>query len=191
VKSVAGILIFEKWDPSGITVSDPGLVKYISLKPTATLHSGGRHANKFMGKAGMNVVERLINNLMRTVRWTGKKQSAYRTVKLAFEIIEKKTKQNPIQVFVNAIQNAGPREEITRLKYGGIAVPKSVDTSSSRRLDLAIRNISFGARENAKKTKKNLWESLADEIIAAANNDPNCYSVKEKEDRERQAASAR
>jgi len=188
---VAGILIFEKWDPSGITVSDPGLVKYISLKPTATLHSGGRHANKFMGKAGMNVVERLINNLMRTVRWTGKKQSAYRTVKLAFEIIEKKTKQNPIQVFVNAIQNAGPREEITRLKYGGIAVPKSVDTSSSRRLDLAIRNISFGARENAKKTKKNLWESLADEIIAAANNDPNCYSVKEKEDRERQAASAR
>ncbi|MGC8645547.1 MAG: 30S ribosomal protein S7 [Thermoplasmata archaeon] len=191
MRIVAEILVFEKWDTSGITVSDPGLVKYISLKPTATLHSGGRHANRFMGKAGMNIVERLINNLMRTVRWTGKKQSAYRTVKLAFEIIEKKTKQNPIQVFVNAIQNAGPREEITRLKYGGIAVPKSVDTSSSRRLDLAIRNISFGARENAKKTKKNLWESLADEIIAAANNDPNCYSVKEKEDKERQAASAR
>ncbi|MEM0073412.1 MAG: 30S ribosomal protein S7 [Thermoplasmatales archaeon] len=188
---MAGILIFEKWDPSGVTVTDQGLVKYISLKPTATLHSGGRHANKFMGKADMNIVERLINNLMRTVRWTGKKQSAYRVVKLAFEIIEKKTKQNPIQIFVNAIQNAGPREEITRLKYGGIAVPKSVDTSSSRRLDLAIRNISIGARENARKTKKNLWESLADEIIAAANNDPNCYSVKEKEDRERQAASAR
>lgn len=189
--SVAGILIFEKWDVSGVVVQDPGMAKYISLKPTATLHSGGRHANKFMGKAGMNIVERLINNLMRTVRWTGKKQSAYRTVRMAFETIEKKTKENPIQVFVNAIQNTGPREEITRLKYGGIAVPKSVDTSSSRRLDLAIRNISAGARDSAKKSKKNLHEALADEIIAASKNDPNCHSVKEKEDKERQAASAR
>lgn len=188
---MASILIFEKWGTDGITVQDQGLIKYISLKPTATLHSGGRHANRFMGKANMNIVERLINNLMRTVRWTGKKQSAYRTVKMAFEEIERKTKENPVQVLVNAVQNAGPREEITRLKYGGIAVPKSVDTSSSRRLDLAIRNISAGARETAKKTKKNLYQALAEEIIAASKNDPNSYSIKEKEDTERQAASAR
>ena len=188
---MASILIFEKWETAGITVQDQGLVKYISLKPTATLHSGGRYANKFMGKATMNIVERLINNLMRTVRWTGKKQSAYRTVKEAFEEIERRTKENPVQVFVNAVQNSGPREEITRLKYGGIAVPKSVDTSSSRRLDLAIRNISAGARETAKKPKKNMYVALADEIIAAAKNDPNCHSIKDKEDTERQAASAR
>lgn len=188
---MAGILIFEKWDTADVTVADTGLAKYISLKPTATLHSGGKHANKFMGKAEMNVVERLINNLMRTIRWTGKKQSAYRMVKLAFYSIEKKAKDNPVQVFVNAIQNAGPREEITRLKYGGVAVPKSVDTSTSRRLDLAIRNISYGARQAARKSKKNAWEALADEIIAASKNDPNCYSVKEKEDKERQASSAR
>ncbi|MCL4412655.1 MAG: 30S ribosomal protein S7 [Candidatus Thermoplasmatota archaeon] len=188
---MASILIFEKWETAGITVQDQGLVKYISLKPTATLHSGGRYANKFMGKATMNIVERLINNLMRTVRWTGKKQSAYRTVKEAFEEIERRTKENPVQVFVNAVQNSGPREEITRLKYGGIAVPKSVDTSSSRRLDLAIRNISAGARETAKKSKKNMYVALADEIIAAAKNDPNCHSIKDKEDTERQAASAR
>lgn len=188
---MAGILLFEKWDTAGIIVTDQALAKYISLKPTATLHSGGKHANKFMGKAGMNVVERLINNLMRTIRWTGKKQSAYKTVKLAFEMVEKKTKENPVQVYVNAIQNAGPREEITRLKYGGIAVPKSVDTSSSRRLDLAIRNISSGARQTATKSKKNVKDALADEIIAAAKNDPNCYSIKEKDDKERQASSAR
>lgn len=185
------ILLFNKWDTKDIVVQDPGLVKYISLRPTMSLHSGGRHANTFMGKASVNIVERLINDLMRTVRWTGKKESAYRVVKLAFEEIEKKTKQNPVQVLVNAVQNAGPREEVTRLKYGGIAVPKSVDTSSSRRLDLALRNISLGARETAKKSKKNLYLALADEIIAAANNDPNCYSIKEKEDIERQAASAR
>lgn len=188
---MAEILVFEKWDTTGIVVQDPGLSKYISLKPTATLHSGGRHANKFMGKAGMNIVERLINNLMRTIRWTGKKQSAYRIVRLAFSIIERKTKENPIQVFVDAIQNAGPREEITRLKYGGIAVPKSVDTSSSRRLDLAIRNIASGTRDTASKSKRAMEEALADEIIAAAKNDPNCRSIKEKEDKERQAASAR
>ncbi len=188
---MAGILVFEKWETEGISIVDPALSKYISLKPTATLHSGGKHANKFMGKAQMNVVERLINNLMRTIRWTGKKQSAYRTVKQAFETVEKKTKENPVQVYVNAIQNAGPREEITRLKYGGIAVPKSVDTSSSRRLDLAIRNISFGARKTATKSRKNMKDALADEIIAAAKNDPNCYSIKEKDDKERQASSAR
>ena len=188
---MAGILVFEKWETEGISIVDPALSRYISLKPTATLHSGGKHANKFMGKAQMNVVERLINNLMRTIRWTGKKQSAYRTVKQAFETVEKKTKANPVQVYVNAIQNAGPREEITRLKYGGIAVPKSVDTSSSRRLDLAIRNISFGARKTATKSRKNMKDALADEIIAAAKNDPNCYSIKEKDDKERQASSAR
>jgi len=92
---------------------------------------------------------------------------------------------------VDAIINAGPREEIVRLKYGGIAVPKSVDTSSLRRIDVALRNIAEGARLAAFKSKKSIAECLADELIAAANNDPKSYAVAKKEEVERVAKSAR
>ena len=51
------------------------------------------------------------------------------------------TKLNPVQVFVNAIENAAPREEVTRLKYGGIAVPKAVDVSPSRRVDVVGKSL--------------------------------------------------
>ena len=78
------------------------------------------------------IVERLINKLMQTENNTGKKQLATRIVRDAFDIVYKKTRQNPIQVLVDAIANTGPREETVRLKYGGINVPKSVDTQLGR-----------------------------------------------------------
>ncbi|MEM0351258.1 MAG: 30S ribosomal protein S7, partial [Archaeoglobaceae archaeon] len=115
----------------------------------------------------------------------------YNLVREAFEIIERKTKKNPIQVLVDAIVNAGPREEVVRLKYGGIAVPKAVDTSSLRRVDVALRNIVEGARRMAFKSKKSFAYCLADEIIAAANNDTKSYAVSKKEEVERVAKSAR
>ena len=128
---------------------------------------------------------------MRKGRNTGKKILAYNIVKEAFEIIEKKTKKNPIQVLVDAIINAGPREEVVRLKYGGIAVPKSVDTSSLRRLDVALRNIAEGAMKAAFKSKRSIAQCLADEIIFASNNDSRSYAVAKKEEVERVAKSAR
>ncbi len=139
----------------------------------------------------MFIVERLINKVMRKGRNTGKKILAYNIVKEAFEIIEKKTKKNPLQVLVDALVNAGPREEVVRLKYGGIAVPKAVDTSSLRRLDVALRNIAEGARLAAFKSKKSIAQALADEIIAAANNESRSYAITKKEEVERVAKSAR
>ena len=139
----------------------------------------------------MFIVERLINKVMRKGKNTGKKHMAYDIVREAFEIIHKKTGKNPLQVLVDAIINAGPREEVVRLKYGGIAVPKSVDTSSLRRVDVALRNIAEGARLAAFKSKKSIAECLADEIIAAANNDSRSYAVAKKEEVERIAKSAR
>ncbi len=128
---------------------------------------------------------------MRTGKWTGKKYSAYRVLHEAFQIIESRTKQNPVQVLVNAIENAAPREEVTRLKYGGIAVPKAVDVSPSRRLDVALRNIAIGATSASFKSKKPIAQCLADEIMAAARNDTSSFAISRKEEVERIAASAR
>ena len=184
-------LIFGKYSTDDVVIKDPGLAKYINLNARFVLHTHGRHVKKHLGKVNVNVVERLINNMMRTEKYTGKKMSAYNVVKKAFEIIEKKTEQNPIQVLVDAIQNAAPREEVTRLKMAGIAVPKAVDVSPSRRLDIALRNIAVGAVNSSFKNPKRIEECLADEIIKAARNDISSYAVSKKEEIERVAASAR
>jgi len=188
---MADFLIFGKYPTEDVVVKDPGLVRYIDLEPKMVLHTHGRHVQKHLGKAKVNIVERLINHMMRTERYTGKKMSAYRVVKQAFEIIEKKTKQNPLQVLVNAITNAAPREEVTRLKMAGIAVPKAVDVAPSRRVDMALRNIAVGAVNSTFRNTKSAAECLAEEIIKASRNDVSSYAVSKKEEVERVAASAR
>jgi len=185
------LLVFGKYDASEVEINDPALQNYINLQPRVVPHTHGRHANIPFSKQNVFIVERLINKVMRKEHNTGKKMLAYNIVKEAFEIIEKRTKKNPIQVLVDAIINAGPREEVVRLKYGGIAVPKSVDTSSSRRVDVALRNIAEGARRASFKSKRNIAVCLADEIIAAANNESRSYAIAKKEEVERVAKSAR
>ncbi|MEM0139235.1 MAG: 30S ribosomal protein S7 [Ferroplasma sp.] len=184
-------LIMNKYDISGIQIKDQGLSAYINLTSYLNLDTGGRFSNYLSGKHNINTIERLLNKLMRSEKWTGKKYSAYRVLSDAFEIIQAKTKQNPIQILVTAIENCAPREEVTRLKYGGIAVPKSVDVSPSRRLDEALRNICIGATKASFKHKPHIEECLASEILLASRNDANSYAISKKEDIERIAASAR
>ena len=134
---------------------------------------------------------KMFNNIMRTSKYNGKKIKAYKVVKSTLEIIEKKTKSNPVQVLIHAIQNSAPKEETTRLRFGGISVPKAVDTSPQRRLDLAIRNISIGAVNNSHKNKKHMEVCLSEEIIKASKNDVSSFAVAKKNDAERIAKSAR
>jgi small subunit ribosomal protein S7 len=94
-------------------------------------------------------------------------------------------------VLVEAIAHAGPREETVRLKYGGINVPKSVDTAPLRRINTAIMFLAEGTWKASHKNKKPVAACLADEIIAASKGDVKCYSVGKKEERERIAKSAR
>ncbi|MEA3202120.1 MAG: small subunit ribosomal protein [Thermoplasmata archaeon] len=185
------LLLFEKYDLSEITINDPGLVRYINLRPIIVPHTGARHGNKSFAKHKMNVVERLINELMRTEVYTGKKNSAFRAVREAFDIIATRTKQNPIQILVTALENAAPREEVTRLRYGGISVPKAVDVAPARRLDQAIRRIAAGAVEASHKSKNSISQCVADEIMKAAKNDMNSVAIAKKEEIERVAKSAR
>ena len=185
-------LIFGKYDTSEVVVNDGGLAKYIDLTPTNVPHSGGKHANRWFGKSNLSIVERLINNnIMRTEKYTGKKMKAYKAVADAFDIIAAKTKKNPVQVLVEGLENAAPREEVTRLQFGGISVPKAVDISPQRRLDIALRNLSTGVVQASTKNKKAIHECLADEIMLAAKGDMTSYSVAKKEEVERVAQSAR
>ncbi len=195
--------LFERWEVADVVIHDKGLERYINIAPIVIPHTGGRHANKPFGKARANIVERLINNMMRNENYTGKKSKALSVVKQAFELIEEQTKKNPVQVLVDALEKAAPREEITRLRFGGISVPRAVDIAPSRRLDLAIRNICAGAVGAAFKSgagKKQLEKDrgyepiaqfLANEILAASRGDMQSSAIAKKEEVERVSASAR
>ena len=96
-----------------------------------------------------------------------------------------------MQLLIQAVENAGPREETVRLRYGGISVPKAVDTASQRRVDLALMFIAQGAKKTAFKSKRTFDDCLASEIIAAAKNDVRSFSISKKEEKERVAKAAR
>jgi small subunit ribosomal protein S7 len=189
--SFTNVLLFDKYDLNEVVIKDGGLAKYIDLRPTSIPVSGGKHANKWFGKSKMSIVERLINNMMRTGDYTGKKGKSYQVVKDSFEIIQQRAKKNPVQALVEALENAAPREEVTRLQFGGISVPKAVDIAPSRRLDIALRNICRGAVKSTYKNKKTIATCLAEEIILASRGDMNSFSVSKKEEIERVSGSAR
>jgi len=182
--------VLDKYDMSKLEVEDKGLEKYINLD-TKNIYLGGKYSNKMFAKSKIPIIERLINNIMRTEKYNGKKIKSYKIVRDAFEIIDKKTKTNPLQVLINALQNAAPKEETTRLRFGGISVPKAVDVAPQRRLDIAIRNIANGSVKASHKNKKRMENCLADELIKASKNDVESFSISKKNDVERVAKSAR
>ncbi|RJS76689.1 30S ribosomal protein S7 [Candidatus Bathyarchaeota archaeon] len=182
--------IFGKWSLD-VEVKDPGLQRYISLSPIHVPHTMGRHEHHKFHKSRLNIVERLINNLMRPGKNAGKKSRAISFVKNAFEIIHLRTGRNPVEVLVRAIENAAPCEDTTRISYGGIAYHQAVDISPQRRVDLALRFITEGARNAAFNNPRPIEECLAEEIILAANRDTASYAVQKRNEMERIALHAR
>jgi small subunit ribosomal protein S7 len=185
------IKLFGKWSFKDVEVRDLGLKRYISLKPLVIPHSMGRHEHKRFGKANVNIVERLVNNLMRPGKNAGKKAKAINIVKHAFEIIHLRTGRNPIEVLVRAVENSAPCEDTTRIAYGGIVYHLSVDVSPQRRVDLALRYICEGARMAAMHNPRSIEECLAEELILAANNDMKSYAVSKRHELERIAMASR
>jgi small subunit ribosomal protein S7 len=181
--------LFGKWDVTGIQYTDPSTRRYITVTPVA--HTMGRHAAKQFKKSEVSVVERLANRLMQTDENTGKKQKTLNIVRDAFDIVHDRTGENPVQVLVRAIENAAPREETVRLKYGGISVPKAVDTGPQRRVDQALKFLAEGTYGASFKTPTDVEEALAQQLIGAAEGDVQTYAVNQKEEQERVAAAAR
>ncbi|MBT0159065.1 30S ribosomal protein S7 [Candidatus Bathyarchaeota archaeon A05DMB-2] len=185
------IKLFQKWSFQGIKVEDLGLQRYLNLTPMVTPHSMGRHEHQRFRKARVNIVERLINNLMRPGKNAGKKAKATNIVKQAFDIIYLRTGKNPIEVLVKAVENAAPCEDTTRISYGGVVYHLSVDVAPQRRIDLAIRHITEGARAASMNNPKPIQETLAEELILAANKDIKSAAVAKRNEIERVAQSSR
>ena len=197
--------LFGKYDYEGVVVSDPGLAKYVSLTPLSLPHSFARHANKQFAKAHVNIVERLVNKLMRGGtgektggrvirthgRLQGKKMTVLKAMESAFAIVHQKTGKNPIQCLVDAVINSAPREDVTRVRFGGVSYQLAVDVSTQRRLDLALRNLALAAIMSSFNAKTALHEAIANEITLASQNDPNSFAIKRKNETERMARSAR
>ena len=181
--------LFERWEVSGIEYRDPSTERYLTVTPVE--HTMGRHAGKQFQKSEVSVVERLINRLMQTEENTGKKQQATRIVREAFDLVHDRTDENPIQVLIRAVENAAPREETVRLKYGGISVPQAVDVAPQRRVDQALMFIAEGTHSASFKSPTDAHEALASQLTGAANYDVQTYAINQKEEKERVAAAAR
>lgn len=199
---MAEIKLFNKWSTSGIFVEDPGLKQYICLEGVFIPKTGGGNAKTRFWKSKYSIVERLINKLMvpghkgkkhllTSRHCTGKGIHVYHIVEKTFGIVEKKTGKNPVEVFVKAVENAAPREEITTIEYGGARYPQAVECAPQRRIDLALRQMTQGSYHKSFNSKKKIEECLADEIINAYHMEQTSQAISKKLELERQADSSR
>ena len=186
------ILLFGKYAYNTVSVADETLQPFINLSKQLNVpHSGAKYACKPFGKSEVSIIERLTCYLMRKGRNNGKKQLAMRHIRNAFNLMELMTGENPIQIFVDAIVNCGPREESARVGRGGAAKRTSVDVSPIRRVNVALYYLTTGIRKKSFKGTKTLAEIMADEFINAAKNSPNSFSIKKREETEKVAKSNR
>jgi len=196
------ILAFNKWGTEGIEVDDPGLKPYITITPKIVPKTGARYAQNRFHKSKIFIVERLINKIMipghkskkhfkTSYHATGKANKAFSIVENVFSLIEKQTKENPIKVFVKALENTAQREEIITIEYGGARYPKSVECTPQRRVDLALRNMTQGAYHKSFNSKKSIVSTLAEEIISAYRLSNASSAISKKLEVERQADASR
>lgn len=197
--------IFGKWDVTDVKIKDAGLIPYVTLQNQLSMHTFGAAISTGKGKEKMNIVERFANKLMRSGQGKkklggkiyrgrlncGKKLMVLKAVDNAFDIINKKTGKNPVQILIDAIENSTPNEDTTRIRKRGVASAESVDVAPSKKLDEALKNIVLAVFANTFKTKTNFDVVLANEIMLAASKDQKSYAIKRKDEIERIAKSSR
>lgn len=193
--------IFDLYTTEDVKVEEQGLKRYINIDSKLMIKNRGRARERF-ARAKVNLVERLISLLsvpghrgkkhkIQTSWASGKYSQNAKIILEAFKLIEEKTKQNPVQVLVKAVENASPRDEITVIEYGGARYPQACDVSPSRRISLALRNIVHGAYDKAFGKKTKMFQALANEIILASQNSTDSFSCSKRNESEKQADSAR
>ena len=133
-------------------------------------------------KYGNAVVTKFMNSIM----YDGKKSVAENILYGALEIIEAKTKQPPIGVFQQALDNVMPSIEVRSRRVGGATYQVPVEVRTTRRQALGIRWIIAAARERNEKT---MTERLSAELLDASNSRGN--AVKKREDVHRMAEANR
>ncbi len=185
------LLLFGEWSAEGVEIRDPGLDGYICLQETYIPLTCGRHERRRFRKSNVHIIERLANRLMSPGRNTGKKYKILKSVYFALKMVEQRTGNNPLQIVVDAIVNAAPREETTRISYGGIVYHSAVDAAPQRRVDISLRLIAEAVRRQSFNSLRTMAEILADELMATATQNARSYAIRRKQDIERVALSAR
>jgi small subunit ribosomal protein S7 len=133
-------------------------------------------------KFGDLVVSKFMNNLMHE----GKKSVAETIVYSAFDRIQSKAKQDPVQVFHQALDNVAPAIEVRSRRVGGATYQVPVEVRAERRQALAIRWLIQAARGRNENT---MVDRLSGELLDAASN--RGTAVKKREDTHRMAEANR
>jgi len=133
-------------------------------------------------KFGNLVVSKFMNSIM----YEGKKSVAEAIVYGALDVIEGKTKSNPVGIFQQALDNVMPSLEVRSRRVGGATYQVPVEVRNDRRQALGIRWIIAAARDRNEKT---MVERLSAELLDASNNRGN--AVKKREDTHRMAEANR
>jgi small subunit ribosomal protein S7 len=133
-------------------------------------------------KFGDTVVTKFMNSIM----YDGKKSTAERIVYGAFDVVENKTRENPIEVFHAALENVMPQVEVRSRRVGGATYQVPVEVRTERRQALAIRWLITAARNRNETT---MVGRLSGELLDAANN--RGTAVKKREDTHRMADANR
>jgi len=118
--------------------------------------------------------------------YDGKKSTAERIVYGAFDVVENKTRENPIEVFHAALENVMPQVEVRSRRVGGATYQVPVEVRTDRRQALAIRWLITAARNRNETT---MVDRLSGELLDAANN--RGTAVKKREDTHRMADANR
>ena len=132
---------------------------------------------------GSKLVTKLINNVM----YDGKKGVAQTIVYDAFEIIEAKVGQNPLEVFQAALDNIKPQLEVKARRVGGSTYQVPMDVRPERQQTLALRWLISYSRNRSERT---MAERLAAEIMDAKNSMGGAFKKKEETHRMAEANKA-
>jgi small subunit ribosomal protein S7 len=130
--------------------------------------------------------EMVVSKFMNSIMYAGKKSVAETIVYGALDMIEGKTKQSPLGVFQQALDNVMPTIEVRSRRVGGATYQVPVEVRTDRRQALGIRWLIIAARERNEKT---MTERLSAELLDASNNRGN--AVKKREDTHRMAEANR
>jgi len=133
-------------------------------------------------KYNSEVLSNFINIIMRD----GKKSVSQRIIYSALDIVGKKTKEDSLKVFFDALDNARPRLQVKPRRIGGATYQVPVEVSKQRGVSIALRWIRDFARN---KKGKPMSVKLADEIISAYKDEG--AVIKKKEDTHKMAESNR
>jgi len=128
----------------------------------------------------------VITKFMNAIMFDGKKSVAERIVYGAFDVIADKTKQEPVELFHQALDNVAPHVEVRSRRVGGATYQVPVDVRPERRQALAIRWLIAAAR---KRNETTMIERLSGELMDAANNRGS--AVKKREDTHKMADANR